>query len=74
MTNFNLFMLIKDSNCVPFWNYICEELSKQIFEFVNFIRNERNSEDGILKDYKKQASTFIFNSGIFSLILFKLGE
>lgn len=30
--NYNdLFMLIKDSNCVPFWNTKCEELSKQIF-------------------------------------------
>ena len=27
----DLFMLIKDSNCVPFWNDKCEELSKQIF-------------------------------------------
>lgn len=27
----DLFMLIKDSNCVPFWNNKCEELSKQIF-------------------------------------------
>lgn len=27
----DLFMLIKDSNCVPFWNDRCEELSKQIF-------------------------------------------
>ena len=27
----DLFMLIKDSNCVPFWNTKCEELSKQIF-------------------------------------------
>jgi putative transposase len=27
----DLFMLIKDSNCVPFWNEKCDELSKQIF-------------------------------------------
>jgi hypothetical protein len=36
-----------------------EELSKQIFEFVNFIRTERNAEDSIFKDYKKQASTLL---------------
>lgn len=27
----DLFMLIKDSNCVPFWNDKCDELSKHIF-------------------------------------------
>ena len=27
----DFFMLIKDSNCIPFWNEQCEKLSKEIF-------------------------------------------
>ena len=47
----DFFMLIKDSNCVPFWNDKCDELSKQIF-----LPNDTN-----LKIYKTP-NTFNYNN------------
>ena len=47
----DLFMLIKDSNCVPFWNDKCNELSKDIF-----LPNDVN-----LKIYKTP-NTFNYNN------------